>query len=227
MDNIILKVSTAYLPPLDFFAALVKVGRFYVDTREMYRKQTFRNKGFIVTSQGPLALSLPCVKPYGKNTQVRKVSVLMSEPWAREHWRSLCTAYNKSPYFLYYRDEIEAFYAGMMRGNSLKDENGPDRMPSLVTINNFFIDFAIRKLKLKVDRLSEPDPKENQAGTEGLSGEVQSFDISPKEACRFEYEPYLQTFPCGMPAGHLSILDLMFNAGPESSYYLESARETV
>lgn len=222
MENSFLKMSTAYLPPLDFFAALVKNGRFMIDTRELYRKQSFRNRAFIVTSQGPLALSLPCVKPYGKNTQVRKVSVLMTQHWAREHWRSLCTAYNKSPYFLYYRDELESYYMGLESGKEREMD------PGLLEINDFFIDFVIRRLKLDVQRVY-PSPAKGL----DVSGEISipdgkmvpvSMDFSPKDTCKFEYEPYMQTFISSMPLGHLSILDLLFNVGPEAAYYLGSAR---
>lgn len=220
----VLRVCTVYLPPLDYFAALLEAGRFTVDEEELYRKQTFRNRAFIITSQGPLALSLPCVKPKGNKTPVKEVTVSMKENWARGHWRSLCTAYNRSPYFLYYRDELEDFY-NKMSEISVK---GKEAEIPLLQVNGFLTDFAVRSLRLPVERVSfrpgsdssELSLKETLSHAENTGRLV---DFSPKDKPKYRFDSYLQTFPCAMPEGHRSILDLLFNLGPEGLCILRSA----
>lgn len=203
-----LRLCTAYFPPLDYFATLAKEGVFVVDTQEHYIKQTFRNRCRIVTSQGVQDLSVPCIKTMGNHTPVEKMSIDNAKNWQREHWRSLCTAYNKSPFFLYYRDDLEAFFTRPYK--------------KLSELNAGIIDLLLKKLKLSAKRLDE---KEHGNAT-GLSDAVfvPPLDFSPKKPVKFTFEPYLQTFPCQSPAGHLSILDLLFNAGPEAASILKNAR---
>lgn len=211
----ILRVCTAFMPPLDYFAALVRAGRFYVDTDETYRKQTFRNRALIVTSQGVLCLSVPCVKPRGNHTPVSEVRMGAQGNWQREHWRGIVTAYNKSPYFLYYKDELEDFYRRPLR-------DGDGNLLRLAGFNAGLLDFFIRKLRLPVERIREKPP--SLPVGEGEKRYVPPMDFSPKSPVKFDFEPYLQTFPCVEDRGRLSILDLLFNLGPEAAFLLESAR---
>lgn len=204
-----LRVCTAYLPPLDYFAALVAAGRFSVEESETYRKQTFRNRAWIVTSQGVLGLTVPCVKPAGNRTPAGEVRLDMREKWPRTHWRSIVTAYNKSPYFLYYRDEIESIYS------RLPQESGAEG-PRLVDFNNAFLDFFIGKMRLPATRVEADAPCPEKF--------VPPLDFSPKSPLLFAFEPYLQTFPSVAEPGRLSILDLLFNAGPEAALRIASAR---
>ncbi len=190
-----LSLPTAYLPPLDYFAAIVREGAFFIDGNRTCRKQTFANRAYIVTSQGTLTLSVPCIKPNGSHTLEKDVLICYRENWQRDHWRSIVTAYNKSPYFLYYRDELEMFYT--------------QKTEKLIDFNNALLDFVIEKLHLPVKRGAETDSP-------------LALDFGPKQPEKYHIEPYMQTFPCEAPRHHLSILDLMFNVGPESVMYLRS-----
>lgn len=193
-----LSLPTAYLPPLDYFAAMVQAGEFCIDTHRPWRRQTFANRAYIVTSQGVLTLSVPCGKPRGAQTLDKDVLVCHLEKWQRDHWRGIVTAYNKSPYFLYYRDELEVFYG-----------QTPQR---LVDYNNALLDFVIKKLHLPVKRVG--------AEIDSLT----AIDFGPKQPQKYHFEPYMQTFPCKASLHNISILDLMFNLGPEAVALLQAAR---
>lgn len=199
-----LSLPTAYLPPLDYFAAMVQAGEFFIDARRPCRKQTFANRACIVTSQGILKLSIPCTKPRGSHTPDGEILVCNLEKWQRDHWRGIVTAYNKSPYFLYYRDELETFYT--------------QKAEKLIDFNNALLDFVVRKLRLPIKRV--------QAPSDIASGDPAPIvlDFSPKQPEIHSFTPYLQTFPCETALHTLSILDLMFNLGPESLAYLQTAR---
>lgn len=203
-----LRLCTAYFPPLDYFATLAREGEFVVDTQEHYIKQTFRNRCRIVTSQGVQDLSVPCIKTMGNHTPVEKMAIDNAKNWQRGQWRSLCTAYNKSPFFLYYRDDLEIFFE--------------KRYENLSELNTGIIDLLLKKLRLSAQRVDEPA----HGNTAGLpdAAFVPPLDFSPKKPVKFTFEPYLQTFPCPSPTGHLSILDLLFNAGPEAASILQNAQ---
>lgn len=199
-----LRLCTAYFPPLDYFAAIANEERFAIDTREHYQKQTFRNRSLIVTSQGAMSLSVPCIKTLGNHTPVAKMAIDNAKHWQRDHWRSICTAYNKSPFFLYYRDDIAVFF----------ERN----YVNLCELNFQITDTLLKKLKLPVQRIPWMQT------TDETDSYAPPVNFSPKEAPKFSFPPYLQTFPCKAPAGHLSILDLLFNAGPEAASILQGAQ---
>lgn len=96
------------MPPIAFWKALKTEKKIVVSALEPYRKQSFRNRTVILNSMGRQILSVPVSCPFGKETKTLDVNISYQEDWQKDHFRSLCTAYNKSPYFLYYRDEIEA-----------------------------------------------------------------------------------------------------------------------
>lgn len=194
----LLSLPTAYLPPLDYFAAMMQSDTFIIDGNRPFRRQSFANRAGIVTSQGVLNLSVPCTKPNGGHTLDKDVLVCNLEKWQRDHWRGIVTAYNKSPYFLYYRDELEEFY---------KQE--PHR---LMDFNNALLDFVIRKLRLPVKRV------------EAEIASPTALDFGPKQPEKYHIDPYMQTFPCEASLHNISILDLMFNLGPEAAALLQTAR---
>ncbi|MDE5606104.1 MAG: WbqC family protein, partial [Bacteroidales bacterium] len=112
-------MATAYMPPAAFWVAARRMvtqaqggdgGRSVLRLcrDEYYQKQTYRNRAVILNAQGEQRLSVPVSCPRGPYTKVEDVRVCYDKDWRRDHWRSLCTAYNNSPYFLYYQDELEA-----------------------------------------------------------------------------------------------------------------------
>lgn len=78
----------------------------YIDVFENYRKGSFRNKCIISTGNGLQQLIVPLKK--GKNSQLpfREVEISYDEDWPKKHLSAIKTAYGKSPYFIYFIDEI-------------------------------------------------------------------------------------------------------------------------
>ena len=199
---LLLSLPTAYLPPLDYFAVMMQSDRFFIDGNRPCSKQTFANRAQIVTSQGILNLSVPCTKPNGHRSLDKDLLVCNLEKWQRDHWRGIVTAYNKSPYFLYYRDELETFYM--------------QKPQKLVDFNTALLDFIVRKLHLPVMRVEN--------ASEFAEAETVAFDFGPKHPEKYHINPYMQTFPCEVPLHNISILDLMFNLGPEAVVFLQQGR---
>ena len=219
IGNGVLRVCTAYLPPLDYCAALVRAGSFQVETAETYPKQTIRNRARIVTSQGVLTLSVPCIRPQGNHTPVSEVLIDAKQAWARVHWRGICTAYNNSPYFLYYKDEWADLYQW-----AEKEARAGLR---LLDFNDRILDLLVQKLRLPVRRLNVLELRSKEGVPENgttKGGFVPPLDFDAAQAPCFAFEPYMQTFPCDADVARLSILDLLFNVGPQSLAYLQSAR---
>ena len=103
-------LSTAYLPPISWMSVVLKTASSIIEIYETYPKQTFRNRCNIATSSGLLILTVPVMRTNGNHTKTLDIRIDNSKNWQRLHWRSIITAYNKSPYFLYYRDLFEHVY---------------------------------------------------------------------------------------------------------------------
>jgi WbqC-like protein len=200
-----LLISTSYLPPIEYMAKLCNYKNIIVEKHESYPKQTYRNRCRIMTANGELNLTIPVVKVNGNNTKTKDIQIINSNKWQLNHWRAIVSAYSGSPFFLYYKDDLEeVFFASV------------DRL----------VDYNMA-LTLKLCELigigsgvtfSESFTPANQ--TEELVD--LRFSISPKNKPDFEqFEKYIQVFSTKYDfTPNLSIIDLLFNLGPETKQYL-------
>lgn len=99
-------LSTAYFPPISYFLALVQAENVYIEACEHFQKQTFRNRTYIQTSHGLQALTVPVIKTKGSHTPIKDILICNKTSWQALHYKAFCTAYNQSPFFLYYKDEL-------------------------------------------------------------------------------------------------------------------------
>lgn len=204
-----------YLPPIQYFSKLVSFKRTLIEQHENYLKGTYRNRCHIVGANGIQRLSIPLQKGKNRQQSIREVRISDHENWQSQHWNSIRSAYGKSPYFEFYVDEFEPFFR--KKYEFLFDWNW-DLLNCI--IDCLSIDCA---LKLTEQYLSSEDLKE----------EMNIFDfrngISPKkhrqkEDPHFKQTKYAQVFEEKhgfIP--NLSILDLLFCAGPESVRILEES----
>lgn len=196
-------LATAYLPNTLYFATIAQKKKILIERYETYHKQTFRNRTTILSANGPLDLSVPIIRTNGNHTLTSEIKIAYSEKWQLRHWRAIVSAYNASPFFLYYQDELEHILMG--------------RYETLMELNEKLLSLLIRKLKIECDITYTDDylplPEEEDL----------RVMISPKKEMSHlaHFEPYEQVFSTKTPfEPNLSILDLLFNLGPESKDYL-------
>ncbi len=99
-------LTTAYFPPVEYFFAIAQSGRVLLEQYENYQKQSYRNRCNICTPSGPEALTVPVIKEGGLSRPVRDIRIDYSDPWLQRHTRAFDAAYNSSPFWLYYKDEL-------------------------------------------------------------------------------------------------------------------------
>ena len=204
-------LSTAYLPPVEWFAAYAQADVVWLEAEEHYLKQTYRNRCILLNVSGSIELSVPVSKTAPNHCPVREMRISYAENWPRNHWKSLETSYGTSPYFLYYRDYLEPFY--LRRYDWLWD------------FNLEMLSVMLRLLRLP-ERHRLTDAYEAQP-----SGKADfRARIHPKRRSEPDYpfrgqEPYRQVFAGQQPfTPNLSVLDLLCNLGPESAAYLQRQR---
>ena len=100
--------STAYLPPIDFLIEMKKADSVVIEVSENYQKQTYRNRATILTGNGLYDLIIPVIRTSEK--QIKDIKIDNSSDWQRHHWKTIESAYNQSPFFLYYRDFFETIF---------------------------------------------------------------------------------------------------------------------
>ncbi len=242
-------MATAYMPPLAFWvaagrgikassgagaaglagagSAIPKVLRLCKN--EYYRKQTYRNRAVILHAQGEQRLTVPVSSPKGPYTKADEVLLCYHQNWQRDHWRSLCTAYNNSPYFLYYRDELEAILL-------------QDRFEKLWDLNERLMAFFIKafgfKWTIEAVKCAAVKPSDgvggnapNSSAADGVNLPVAAhkviafsdktpelFSCFAPTVSQADYQTtFMQPPPC---VARLSSCDLLFNYGPQAGSLL-------
>ena len=196
-------LSTTYFGPVQWYQKLHRAEYVQIEQWESFQKQTYRNRCLIATTQGVQALTVPVVR--GETSLIKDLRISDHGNWRHLHWNALQSAYGESPFFEYYQDDIRPFYEKHW---------------------TFLLDFN-EEIRLKVCELIDIQPQVSL--TEEFSSTVNgSIDfrsaINPKHPVvdpDFEARPYYQVYQQkhGFLA-NLSVLDLLFNMGPESIFYL-------
>lgn len=195
--------SACFCSPIPAWAAMKCADIVYIDQHEHYQKRSYRNKYSILSPNGVQTLSIPLLK--GKNEQmpVQEVRIAYNESWIAKHLQAIRSSYGKSPYFEYYFDE----WAAILQ----------KRWTYLFDLNMEMMDLMIKLMGWSL----------NMQLTERFynSGEF-TLDLREKLWPHIMLEtnlpsPYLQVWQ--YRHGHianLSILDLLFCAGPEADIIL-------
>ena len=181
----------------------------YIEACENFQKQSYRNRCRFYGAEGVQTLSFPILHEGGTHKiPITEIKIDYKTPWVQQHERAIVSAYGMSAYFDYYKDELFAIL-----------ESGHER---LFDLNLALIRFFIEKTGIKVDlRLTEDYEREPQM-------EDLREAIHPKRPNTILYDmglekPYFQVFaPKYGFQSDLSIMDLLFNEGPDSILYLKN-----
>lgn len=202
-------LSTAYFAPVRYFSKLAVYPEVYLEQHENFIKQTYRNRTVILGANGPIPLIVPVEKGRGKKILIKDLRVAYDEEWQRNHWRTIFSAYNSSPFFEYYADDIEPFFRKKYE---------------------FLFDFNLKITETLIGLLELETTIELTGDFEQVPENCLNFreQISPKTHLidadlQFVPQPYTQVFSEKFGfVPDLSILDLLFNEGPSACSILEN-----
>ncbi len=195
-------VTSAYLPPVEYFSKIVRAEKVFIEAEENYRKQSYRNRCYILTSQGPGHLVVPVFLGSFHKTPVRDIRIDYTRRWQKVHIGALASAYGSSAFFIYYFGVIEEIL--LRRYKYLLDLN-MDLLTTLLKLLNINVEIKYTKTFMPV-RNAEGDFR---------------YSIDPKKESSFSQKEYFQVFrdKHGF-VPQLSIIDLIFNMGPGTPDYL-------
>lgn len=189
-----------YFPPVSFIAALYRESYVYFDIYEAYRKMSFRNRCIITGAQGMITLSVPIKNGRNQRLPVHGVLIMEKDRWQQQHFKSIQSAYSRSPFFEFYRDALYWLYQ--------------QPVEKLVDWNLLCLNWVKEKLDWPMEiRFTESLLPYQSAGIDD-----QRNRVLPKNYQNWNPLRYRQVFEerTGF-IPNLSILDLILNTGPTAS----------
>lgn len=102
-------LPTAYLPPRSYMEALMREPAT-IEQMETFEKQTFRNRALIRDTKGELVRLTVPVKKVEHKQLTRDIEISYQTRWQHQHWITLVSAYQHTPYFMYFADYLKPFY---------------------------------------------------------------------------------------------------------------------
>jgi hypothetical protein len=197
-------LSTAYLAPIEYYLQMANHPQVIIEKYCNYTKQTYRNRCVIASANGLQTLSIPIVKPDSPKCLTKDIRIAEHGNWRHLHWNGIVSAYNSTPFFEYYADDFQPFYEKRQE---------------------FLFDFneELRKLVCHLLDISPSISYSSEYINPTVAGELDLREaIHPKkEVFTPNLKPYYQVFETKYGFRYnLSIIDLLFNMGPEAIFFL-------
>lgn len=206
-------IETQFMPPIAFFSLLIDTNALVLEAFENYQKGSFRNRCHILGANGLMRLSVPLKGGRNHASSVKEITISYEENWNMVHLQSIRSAYGSSPYFDHYYEGIHNILK--IRFKTLFDLNKELIIYFLSVVG---IQIQIRETELYqivsdefIDLRNILSPKTNLIAYKGV-----------------KFHPYLQVFAEKFDFHpNLSILDALFNLGPETRKYLIGIQKEI
>jgi hypothetical protein len=194
-------LSTAYLPPVEYFYQIKSADELLIEYQENYIKQTYRNRCYIVSANGMQLLTVPVLLGSYHKTAVRDIRIDYSKRWQQVHLRAINASYRSSPFFQYYYEELEAI---ILKNHDLLLDLNMELFTSIL---------KILTLKKKISVTTAYEHSVSECGD--------FRNLSPKQPGLCNTKNYTKVFDHGEQQNNvISIIDMIFNLGPDALLYL-------
>ena len=197
-------LSSHYFPSIAYFMVLLQHDSVVIDLGEHFKKQSYRNRCHIYTSNGSLSLSVPVIRK--NKTAVQDVVLDTTNDWKKTHWRAISSAYNSSPFFEFYEPDLKlVFFSNYTTLAELNTALLKHLFKEIGLDQNFSISTKFIEVQdAKKDYRDLIDAKKAYYKAETYARYIQIFE---------EKHGFIK---------NLSILDLLFHEGPETLNYLKN-----
>lgn len=192
-------LPTAYFGPIEYYSILLHYPQSTIEQHEHFVKQTIRNRCVIYSSNGMLTLTIPLKRNKRSKTLIKDTRISYSEKWQKQHWKTIESSYNSSPFFEYYKEYFKLYFEKKYE---------------------FLLDFnlQIQNTILEILRINH---KQNL--TKNYKKYTNQEDLRNYNYANKLFNEYPQVFlNRNKFISNLSIIDLLFNIGNESKLYLKN-----
>lgn len=198
-------IESQYIGSCTYWHCLLQATSIVIDQEEHYVRRSFRNRAHILGANGLLRLSIPLERGKHQHSKMKDVKISYQENWQALHWHSITSCYRRSPYFEYYEDYFKPFYT--------------EKQELLLDYNLSFMQTIASLLKIKLP-ISKSDKYYTSADFIGI--DARSYFL-PTKNITIDFPTYPQVFNDRFPfVKDLSLLDVLFNVGPNTSNYISS-----
>ncbi len=195
-------------PCISYWVALSRLTELKLDNAEHFEKMSYRNKYYLAAANGLLTLSIPLQHGREQRTAMKEVHIDNKARWQTQHWRSIVSAYRRTPYFEYYEPSLQPLFTQPY--DLLADFN----MASMLWLKDqLALNFTIHT----VDEYSPEYPGALYDLRKGLKRK-------PAPGFPEYYQPFRDRIGF-LP--DLSILDLLFAEGPNTMHWIKTNRENI
>ena len=217
-----------YLPWLGLFDRISRCDLFILLDNVSYSKNYFLNRNKIKTANGWTWLTIPVSFKGNSHKLIKEIEIDNRSDWRKKHWLSIYHSYKNASYFATYSEIFEHFYkqewrylseaTSQMLFSLLKilSINTPVRMASALNVEGRKEELILNTCNLvqATEYLSGPD------GRNYLNPELWAEHQMKVEFHDYVHPQYPQLYGDFLP--YMSIIDLLFNCGPESLTILKN-----
>lgn len=181
---------------------MVQADELHFEIHDNYQKQTYRNRAYIYGANGRLALNVPVTYSQKNRQLYGEVKIANDGKWQAIHWKSLESAYKTSPYFEFYQDDLRPIFE--------------EEYDDIMNLNYHCFEVILECLQLQIPYHNSKNYEKNP-----VHNDFRQL-INARKEIDFPLDSYTQVFSNKHGfLSNLSILDLLFNEGPNSLNYLE------
>jgi hypothetical protein len=205
--------TLTYFPPISLLAGWAGRETVFLEAHEHYQKGSYRNRCHLAGPNGLLRLSVPLEKGKHQQTPIREVGIAYRQPWHRQHWQSIRTAYGNAPFWEYYAPDFESILT--------------DPPELLWDLNLALLQAILRALQWnpRLELTEQYTPL-----LPSLSSPLPHPDQRPLAQVKSDPPFHFPSYPQVFTEKHgflpnLSILDLLFCQGPAAALYLAQLAE--
>ena len=193
-----------YLPSTSQFLLMVNSKKLIFEINDNFLKQTFRNRTYIYGANGKLILSIPVIHSQKNRKLLKDVKISYSHDWPTQHWKSFQISYRSSPFFEYYEDKLIDLYKR--------------REKYLCDFNLKSIDIISEMLKINLEYVFTKKYEDNYSNKLDYRKNCKKIDS------KYKINKYTQVFESKHGyIENLSVLDLIFNEGPNAVNFLNTS----
>ena len=195
----ILLVESQYFSPVTLFKISIDFSNIKFDEYEAFRKMSFRNRCVVAGANGPVTLSVPLVDGREQRKPMNEVLIDNKKAWQVQHWRTIVSCYNRSPWFDFFGHELEEIYR--------------QRVELLVDWNRACFEWVAGKIGVPaaVDSAAEKGATGTGLEYEDLRNKLLPRSIKNNFPKPVRYRQVFEERTGFIP--HLSVLDLLFCEG--------------
>lgn len=204
-------LSSNYLAPIEYYQKLVQYPNIVIEQHDHYIKQTYRNRCNIVGPEGEQSLIVPIIKPNADKQCMKDIRISDHGNWQHQHWQAIKSAYKNSPFYDYYEDDFITLYSHNQESLFEFNQKLQDIVCSLLDITP----------NISYTTEFKTSFKENELDFRDVIHPKKDYTIEDPEFISKQYYQVFEQRHQFIP--NLSILDLLFNMGPESIYFLDKS----